>query len=456
MHDSECAVFATQQPPGRGTICAPKARFKITEGFPYFKDFMKIAVIGAGIIGITTAYELARDGHRVTVFEKTSTAAEGTSFANTGVSAPSMTLPFSIPAWPQPTRLHLYKSLQSVTLKKGISRQDLQWLWAWGNTAGTAHDSPNRRAAHTLASYSRDHMLAIANTTAFEFERSIGHFLIAPTEASHQTLLPTLSELKVNNVAYTELTPAQAIKLEPALGVSAPFHSAIHLPHDGAGNCRQFALLLRAEAQKYGVKFQFGTQITALQTTPKPTLNLSGAESPIAFDAIVACTGEFTEFLQRHVKIKLPMAAVHGYSVSASIREPLNAPTHSIMDTDTRVVIARLGNRIRVSGGAELGGSGNTKDPNAIQGLFKTLQRYFPGATQYPSGIQIWKGARYMTGDGLALIGGTDRPGIWLNLAHGDNGWGNACGAARLLANLINQKKPDVDATAFDPLRSHG
>lgn len=417
---------------------------------------MKIAVIGAGIVGITTAYELARDGHDVTVFERANAAAEGASFANTGMISPSMTLPWTTPAWSKPSALHLLNSLKAITLKKGVSRHDLQWLWAWGKTAGSPHDAPCRSAAHTLATYSRSHMQTIAKEAALEFQRSDGHLLAVPTEASYQAFLPAISTLRANGVNFSELTPVQAIKIEPALGLSAPIHCAIHLPQDGVGNCRQFALLLRSDAQKCGVKFQFGADVADISINSSPHLVLRGSTSPIAFDAIAVCTGEFTGSLKNHLKIKLPMAAVHGYSVSATIREPLNAPKISVMDVDTHVVITRMGNRLRISGGAELGGTYKVNDTSTIQGLFRALQRYFPGAIQYSSGTQVWKGARILTGDGLPLIGASDTPGIWINLAHGGNGWGNACGSARLLADLISRKNPSLDTQAFSPSRAQG
>lgn len=417
---------------------------------------MKIAVIGAGIVGITTAYELARDGHDVTVFERTNAAAEGASFANTGIMSASMTSPWSIPAWSKPSAFHLFKTLQTVTLKKGVTRQDLQWLWSWGKTAGSPHDAPHRKAAHALATHSQSHMHLIAKEAALEFQRGEGHLLAVPTEASYHTLLPTISVLKANDVSFSELTPSEAIKIEPSLGLSEPIHCAIHLPHDRVGNCRQFALLLRTEAQKYGVQFHFGTEVTEIAAQSHPSLVLRGSTDPLAFDGIAVCTGEPNGWLNKRMKIRLPMAAVHGYSVSAAIREPLNAPRASVMDVDTHIVMARMGNRLRISGGAELGGIPRSNDNATIQTLFRTLHRYFPGAIQYPAGTQIWKGARILTGDGLPLIGASEAPGIWFNLAHGGNGWGNACGSARLLADLISRKKSDIDAAPFNPSRAMG
>lgn len=424
--------------------------------FPHTKVFMKIAVIGAGIIGITTAYELARDGHDVTVFERNNAAAEGASFANTGVMAPSHTLPLSTPDWVRPSALHFLKSLHAFSIKGGVSLQDLQWLWAWGKTAGSDIDASRLTAARTLGSYSQQQLHRIKLESKLEFEGSAGHLLILRTEANYKAFQPTIASLKASGVALRELQPADITKIEPSFHPDHPIHSAVHLPNDGVGNCRQFGLLLKAATQQIGVTFRFGTHVEDIQTNPRLTLIIQGEASNQSYDRIVLCTGEAAPFLKTRLRIKLPMACVHGYSVSAAIREPLNAPTSALTDIDSQIVIARIGNRVRVSGGAELGGNCTTKDPKTIQSLFKALQDYFPGAAQYPHGTQVWKGSRILTADGLPIIGMSAMPGVWLNLAHGANGWGTACGSARIVADQISGKAPQLDPDPFSPARSHG
>lgn len=415
---------------------------------------MKIAVIGAGIVGVATAYELAQDGHDVTVFERTSAAAEGASFANTGVIAPSLTLPLSIPDASKPSTLHFLKSLRSVTLKKGASLRGLRWLRGWGQAGASSTYTVKRHSAHALGAYSQIRMNQISSDAGFEFEGSSGHLLILPTESSHKAIQPTLAALKENGVPFKELLPTEISKVEPSLNIAQPIHSAIHLPNDGVGNCRQFGLLLKNEAQKLGVKFSFNTTIQDVKVESGLKLILQEQPTPLPFEGIVICTGEIPRFLKDRLKIKLPTALVQGYSLSATIREPLNAPKSSIMDAKTQIVIARLGNRVRVSGGAELGSATAIKDPNIVQSLYKALHRYFPGAAQHPMGTQIWKGNSTLTADGLPLIGASKIQGIWLNLAHGMNGWGMACGSAKVLADLVSRKSPELNAEPFSPNRS--
>ncbi|MFZ3218460.1 MAG: FAD-dependent oxidoreductase [Rhodoferax sp.] len=406
---------------------------------------MKIAVIGAGIIGITTAYELACDGHEVTVLEKTGAAAESASFANAGLVAPSGTLPLSMPVWPATSALHFLRSLGQVTWKHKISSQDMRWLWKWSQAGKSDAFVLNRDCLQQLYAYSQDRMHQIAATAQLEYERSTGQLLLIHSEAAHKTLQPHLAALKEAGVAFQEMQPADAKKIEPALHVAETLRSVIHFPNDEVGNCRQYALLLKNAAQKMGVQFAFNTTVTRIETTPTLVVSIHGDPTARAFDSIVVCTGGPSHPMLAPLKIRLPVASVSGYSLSASIREPLNAPRSAVMDLTSGIVIARLGNRIRVSGGAELGGNPATHDPKMVQSLYKALQSHFPGAAHFPSGTQIWKGARSVTFDGLPVMGASEIPGVWLNLGHGPNGWGLSSGAARVLADLIAKKSPVID-----------
>jgi D-amino-acid dehydrogenase len=150
------------------------------------------------------------------------------------------------------------------------------------------------------------------------------------------------------------------------------------------------------------------------------------------------------------------MVAVHGYSVSATIREPLNAPRSAVMDERFKVSISRLGNRVRVAGTAEIGGSTDKKNASAIQTLYKVLHDWFPGAANLSNGVQEWKGARPMMPCGMPVLGASGIPGLWLNLGHGSSGWALSCGSARVVADLIGGKTPDLDVSGFSSERLRG
>ncbi len=415
---------------------------------------MKIAVIGAGISGITTAYELAQDGHQVAVYDRKSAAAEGASFANTGVVAPSGTLPLSLPDWSQPSAWHFLRSMRSMSLKKGLSKQDLRWLWRWGQSSGVQADAATLSAAYALGAYSQQRLDAIQSHEPLEFEGSEGHLLVFSSDASAKQFQPTLAILKSHGIVLKELSQTELSTVEPALASFYPLHSGIYLPNDRVGNCRQFGLLMKSEAQDMGVQFVFNAAIEEIHINSAITLAHKERSAARTFDSVVLCTNDIPAFLRQRITTKVPTASVYGYSMSTAIREPLNAPRSAVTDVASEIVIARIGNRVRVSGGAELGADPAYKDLTMVQSLYKALHDYFPGAVQHPMGTQIWKDARTMTADGLPFIGASNLPKVWLNLVHGANGWGSACGSARLLADLVGNKTPAIDAEPFSPNRT--
>jgi D-amino-acid dehydrogenase len=220
------------------------------------------------------------------------------------------------------------------------------------------------------------------------------------------------------------------------------------MPDDEVGNCRQFALLLKKEAEARGARFEFNTSVSALDPSRPSRLAVAGEPHPREFDAVVMCAGLASAQLLRPLGMNIPMAAVYGYSVSAPIREPLNAPRSALMDERYKVAISRLGNRVRVAGSAEIGGTLANKRAGSIQTLYKVLHDWFPGAAQISntgSGVQEWKGARPMLPDGPPVIGASGLPGLWLNLGHGSTGWALSCGSARAVADLMAGAAPHVN-----------
>jgi D-amino-acid dehydrogenase len=229
------------------------------------------------------------------------------------------------------------------------------------------------------------------------------------------------------------------------------------------GNCRQFALLLKNEAQAIGVNFEFNTAVEPLNPAAPVLLQvwLLGADAPTQrqFDAVLVCSGIDSATLLRPLGLEIPLAAVYGYSISAAIREPLNAPRSAVMDERFKVAITRLGQRVRVSGSAEIGGLPEKKHPSSLQTLYKVLHDWFPGAAALSgtrSGVQEWKGARPMLPDGPPLLGASGVPGVWINLGHGSSGWALSCGSARVVADLMSGRTPEIDVQGLGVERLQG
>ncbi|MBX3652618.1 MAG: D-amino acid dehydrogenase [Ramlibacter sp.] len=409
---------------------------------------MKVAVIGAGIIGVTTAYELAADGHEVTVFERRGAAAEETSFANAGVVAPGYVTPWAAPGMPGKVMRYLFSQHAPVKLGWPLSGAELAWMWKWWRACKLETYLANRSRLQRLAFYSRARLHHLTDGLQLDYDRSPGYMVLLRSGRDRQMVEPGLQVLRDAGVSFHELDADGARLVEPALNADTPMAGAIHLPHDEVGNCRQFALLLKREAEALGVKFAFNTTVAGVDPSNNATLFIANDANPRAFDALVLCAGVASAALLRPLGVKLPVVAVHGYSISAPIREPLNAPRSALMDERYKVAISRLGNRVRVAGSAEIGGTAGTKRAASIQTLYKVLHDWFPGAAQISNtgaGVQEWKGARPMLPDGPPVLGASGLPGLWLNLGHGSSGWALSCGSARVVADQMAGRTPEVD-----------
>ena len=418
---------------------------------------MKIAVIGAGIIGVTTAYELAVDGHEVTVFERRGAAAEETSFANAGVVAPGSVTPWAAPGMRGKVLGNLFSRHAAVKLSLPLSARDFKWMWRWWRACKIETYLANRARMQRLAFYSRDRLHQLTADLQLEYDRSDGYTVLLRSEKDSRMVQPGLAVLRDAGVLFSEINAEAVRKIEPAINPDTEFLGGIHLPQDEVANCRQFAQLLKDVARNMGVNFEFNTNVAQLKQAQDAIISIvtnnAGKNTSHSFDAVVVCAGLASSALLKPLGLRIPMTAVYGYSISAPIREPLNAPRSALMDERYKVAISRLGNRVRVAGGAELGGSLGAHRASSIQTLYKVLQDWFPGATQHAhtgASVQVWKGARPMLPDGPPVIGGSGTPGVWLNLGHGSSGWALSCGSARALADQIAGKSPDIDMEGLD------
>ncbi len=427
---------------------------------------MEIAVIGAGIAGVTTAWELAQDGHQVTVFDRRLAVAEEGSFANSGLIAPAGLIPWADPSMTRRARRQLLDSVPPMHRSRPVSISERVWHWK-RVLLGSGTAARRMSALRELARYSHERLHTLAADLELDFERTLGVLLLVRSAREQAALQPGLQLLRQLGIPFQELSPEQARTVEPALNQDTAFHSAIHLPHDEAGNCRQFAQMLKTQAQAHGAQFVFGAEVQYLLPAAGANLTnlparllanmqvkIAGEAQPRRFDATVICAGagagHLLRPLLRPLGIKLPLATTHGYTISAQVREPLHAPRSAVVDTRHNITITRMGQRVRVGGGAlELGGKADQQHPKLVQKLYRVLHDWFPGAALLSGNVQTWKGGQVMLPDNAPLLGATAIPGLWLNCAHGALGWTVGCGAARALADEIQGQRSTV---SLDPL----
>ena len=434
---------------------------------------MKIAVIGAGIIGVTTAYELSADGHQVTVFERRGSVAAETSFANAGVIAPGYVTPWAAPGMPAKV-LKLLMSRHAPARLRGLKAGTLPWLWRWWRACRLRTYQANRLRMQRLAVFSRDRLRLLTSELKLDYERSDGYLVLLRTPKDLAMVQSGLASLTALNTRFDTLDAAQCRVVEPGLNAETPLHAGIHLPNDEVGNCRQFSHLLRAEAQRLGARFRFHTTVQHIVPGTSPQLvHLSAPPhehstlvasadawdaqdtQPMEaravtedFDAVVVCAALDSAVLLKPLGLNLPLQAVHGYSITAPLRHHEgradHGPRSALMDERYKVAISRLGSRVRVAGSAEIGGSATRHHPGALDTLYKVLHDWFPGSA-HMSQAQRWKGARPMLPDGPPVLGRSGLAGVWLNLGHGSSGWALSCGSARLLADALVGRPATID-----------
>ena len=401
---------------------------------------MNIAIIGAGIAGVTTAWELARAGHEVTVFERHLAAAEEGSFATGGLLGPG--------------HLAFWSTRLGQAGRPFWGGKELHWLWKNWRASRSEQQARRHQSLQGLAAYSSACLRELRSELEFEFEHSAGVLVLLRGEREHATLTPALQWLKAQGVAHRELNPIAARTIEPALNPDTALHSALHLPDDQAGNCRQFALLLKKEALRHGVQFNFSTAVERLAPTAQGMdIQIVGEPQARHFNAAVLCAGLDSARLLKPLGPRLPLLPVHGYSVSAAVREPLDAPISALLDAHHQISITRLGQRVRVAGGVAMEGSASKLNQTRLQTLYQVLQDWFPGAAMLSNGVQTWKGTRLVLPDGLPLLGPSSVPGLWLNTGHGAHGWALSCGSARIVADLLSNGDAALDVQDFTPQR---
>jgi D-amino-acid dehydrogenase len=437
---------------------------------------MKVAVVGAGIIGVTTAYELAADGHQVSVFERRGSVAAETSFANAGIVGAGI-----VARWgPTGAALDILSNAfqqHAPVRMRGLPLGSLPWMWrAWRARRPDTQQSIQRNMQQ-LARFSRDRLHELTRTLKLEYERSDGSLVVLRSAKELSAMQPALAALGACGVRLQTLDARQCRIVEPGLDFDAELHAGILLTNDEVGNCRQFSHLLRTEAQRLGARFRFHTDVKRIGKGPLPQLvhvyappdersavNAGAERTPAdaqdtqpltqqpvteGFDAVVLCSAISSSALLRPLGLKLPMQAVHGYSMTAPLRQHEgridHGPRSAVVDERYQVVITRLGARVRVSGGTEIGGSPSIHHQGSIDTLYKVLHDWFPGSAHLAQ-AQHWKGARPTLPDGPPVLGRSGIDGVWLNLGHGACGWALACGSARALADAVAGRPSAVDS----------
>lgn len=425
---------------------------------------MHVIVIGAGAIGVCSAWYLRQAGFEVTVLEQRAAPAQEASFGNAGVIAPGYVTPWAAPGMPGKVLRTLFAREAPVLFRPSLDPAMWRWISRWLRECNLERYRTNKLRMQRLAFYSRDCLHRLRSELEIDYEQSQGYLQLFRTARDLDMAAPAISLLRENNVPHRLLTPDACRRVEPGLAVDTALAGGLHLPEDESGNCPMFIRRLHQHAEAAGVRFRFDTTVRRLRTGKNGALTIElapetkgGMPETLTTQQVVLASGANSATLLRPLGLRVPLYPVKGYSVTAMVRDELQAPLGALMDESYKVAITRMGNRVRIAGTAELGSRKLTLRPAALHTLIKVARDWFPVAGNYQKAT-LWAGARPMLPDGPPLIGATAVPGLFLNLGHGSTGWAMACGSGQIAADTIAASQgtgtgPGIDMDGLTPAR---
>jgi D-amino-acid dehydrogenase len=408
---------------------------------------MKVIVLGAGIVGVTSAYQLAKAGHEVTVVDRQPGPALETSFANAGEVSFGYCSPWAAPGIPMKAMKWLFMHHAPLILRPKVDMAMLAWMTQMLRNCTAARYALNKSRMLRLADYSRISLAALRAETGISYdERMQGTLQLFRTEAQLDASAKDVKALAADGIPYEVLDPDGCIRVEPALKhVREKIVGGLLTPKDETGDCFKFSNALAAKAAALGVTFNYGSIIRGLDVEGGCVTGVVTAHGRLQADAVVVALGSFSPLIVRPHGIRLPVYPVKGYSLTIPITDPARAPESTVMDETYKIAITRLGDRIRVGGMAEISGYTNDLGEPRRLTLQHSVMDLFPGGDI--SKASFWSGLRPMTPDGTPVIGPTKIAGLFLNTGHGTLGWTMSSGSARVVADLVSGRKPEIDAT---------
>ena len=408
---------------------------------------MKIAILGAGVIGVTTAHYLARQGHEVTVIDRQSGPALETSFANAGEISPGYSSPWAAPGIPAKAVKWLFMRHAPLILHPQINAPTVAWLLSLLRNCTSARYALNKARMVRLADYSQVVQTALNEELGLEYDhRTQGTLQLFRTQKQLDGIYKDTEVLREGGVPFEVLDQDGCIAAEPGLKATRDlFVGGLRLPRDETGDCFKFTVALADHAAAtQGVTFQYGTTIQGLIAEGGRITGVQTDKGLVTADAYVLALGSYSPMMVKPLGMTLPVYPVKGYSITAPIINEPAAPVSTIMDESYKVAITRLGDRIRVGGMAEIAGFSDALPERRRNTLEHSVGSLFPGAGDLKA-ASYWSGLRPMTPDGTPVIGKTKIDNLFLNTGHGTLGWTMACGSARVIADLISGQTPDIE-----------
>lgn len=412
---------------------------------------MKILVLGSGVVGATSAWFLARDGHEVTVIDRQPAAGMETSFANGGQISASHATPWATPQ--TPLKALAWMGRNDAPLVFRWARWDPPlwgWLMRFLMNCTPARTRINTERTVRLALYSRELLKTVRTDTGLSYDslsRGILHIFRDAEEFEAQC--HSAEVMAAAGLPQTILAPQEMVQMEPALrDVSDSLVGGLLSPDDESGDALKFTQGIAALAEAEGARFLFGESIQGLNTHAGRITDVITDKGRHSADLYVLSMGSWSPFLARQAGLRLPIYPAKGYSVTVPVGDdPTGAPVISITDDEHKMVYSRYGARLRAAGTAELTGWNDRLSPR-VEIIRENARHLFPRAGDFDAATP-WTGLRPKTPDSVPYICPTPTPNLFLNTGHGTLGWTMAVGSGRLLADLISGRSPAIDPTGF-------
>lgn len=414
---------------------------------------MHVLVIGAGIIGVATAYELAGDGHDVTVIDRQSGPCRETSFANGGQISASHADP-----WASAQNLRkiigwLWHKDSPIRLSPGMDRAALGWCLRFLRNCTTVRNRTNTGRMLGLAMYSRSRLGRLNRDLSIGYRRRTNGILHIYRDKGALALARQQAIIVQDlGCIRREVAIDECLAIEPALvPVKDTLAGAMYCPDDESGDARMFGVELAGECKRLGVRFLFDTFVHGLENDGPVVRGVITDPGLLKADSIVLAAGSYSPLIVQSLGIRLPVYPVKGYSVTFHMnhmKPGQNKPTVSLIDDEHKIVYSRLGEDLRAAGMGELSGYDLGIDPVRARQLAKQACSLFP-AIQFDDRLQFWSGLRPQTPDSVPVLGKCGFENLYLNTGHGTLGWTMAAGSARITADLVAGQSPEIDISGL-------
>ncbi|MDC4403971.1 D-amino acid dehydrogenase [Acinetobacter baumannii] len=405
---------------------------------------MRVIVLGSGVIGVASAYYLARQGAEVTVLDRQSGPAEETSFGNAGQISPGYSTPWAAPGIPFKAVKWMFQHHAPLAINLDGSMWQLQWMAQMLKNCNPQSYAVNKERMMRVAEYSRDCLRELRKDTGIHYEnRAKGTLQLFRKEAQMEAVQRDISVLEECGVSYELLNANELGRVEPALAnTQDKLVGGLHLPNDETGDCYLFTNALAQIAKELGVNFQFNQNVEKLIVEGDQIKGVLVNGKVLTADRYVLAFGSYSRDFLKPLDLQLPVYPVKGYSLTIPIVDPAFAPQSTVLDETYKIAITRFDQRIRVGGMAELSGFNLGLNEDRRATLQMVTQDLFPGGDMEQA--SFWTGLRPMTPDSTPIIGATRFKNLFLNTGHGTLGWTMACGSGKLISDIVLNHKTDI------------